>query len=313
MRYAWIILSVLLVPSLVRAQCNECTPRADRSPRPFGFNPQVVCLPTNKDTSFVVYFSFPDSSRSGGTLIYPNYAVWVDSLRLVLGLFTNRDGSPFAYNSSNPAQGGIRFHQMHRRKQYSSNAADQANFVVYQNPGGAPGATPPIGCAQICVKTGATSGQDTLRVKVRAFVPNPLAGDAPNKDTTNLAPIFAGTRSYLDTFFNYIIFVGVNPPDPGLCAMREFSASLARAPESIRHFTLAPNPAIGETQAFFSVTMPGKLTLRVVNAAGQEVYVYTNEFPVGEHTHALRLPAGFYMVFIEDRQGALMQRLVIAE
>lgn len=304
---------MVLVPSIVKAQCTQCTPRADRSPRPFGFNPQVVCLPTDKDTSFTVYFTFPDSTRSGGNLVYPNYAVWVDSLRLLRGLLTRPNGSPFGYDAANPEQGAIRFDQPHRLKAYSSNPSDRANFVVYRNPGGAAGGTPPIGCAQICIKTGATAGRDTLRVKVRVFVPNPIAGDAIDKDTTNLAPIFAGRPTYLDTFFNYIIFVGVTPPDAGLCVTRTFPTSLDRAPESIRSFTLAPNPAVGETQASFSVTMPGRVTLRVVNTAGQEVYAYTNEFPAGDHTHTLRLPAGFYMVFIEDKQGALMQRLVIAE
>lgn len=313
MRYASLILSVVLAPSLLKAQCTQCTPQANFSPRPFGFNPRVVCLPTNKDTSFTVYFTFPDSVRSGGTLLYPNYAVWVDSLRLLQGLLTHSNGSPFGYNAANPDQGTIRFDQPHRYKSYSPNPADKANFVVYRNPGGTPGATPPSGCARICIKTGSTPGRDTLRVKVRVFVPNPLAGDAPDKDTSNLVTTFGGRATYLDTFFNYVVFVGVTPSDANLCVTREFAASLARAPESIRSFMLAPNPAIGETQASFSVTMPGRVTLRVVNAAGQEVYAYTNEFPVGDHTHTLRLPAGFYMVFIEDEQGALMQRLVIAE
>ncbi|GIV25934.1 MAG: hypothetical protein KatS3mg026_1626 [Bacteroidia bacterium] len=81
---------------------------------------------------------------------------------------------------------------MHRYKQYASNPDRYANFVVYRNPGGAAGGSPPIGCARVCVKGGPTAGSDTLRVRVRAFIPG--LGDGPNKDTTNLTPTTAGSR-----------------------------------------------------------------------------------------------------------------------
>jgi hypothetical protein len=87
MRY--IVLS-LIGAALVYGQCNQCTPDPAQSPRPFGFNPSVLRLPPAKDTSLTIYFTFPDQVQQGSLTVYPNYAIWVDSLRLDQGLITTR-------------------------------------------------------------------------------------------------------------------------------------------------------------------------------------------------------------------------------
>ena len=116
----------LIGVALVYGQCNQCTPDGTQSPRPYGFNPSILRLPPEKDTSLVIYFTFPDSTttRVSGQSVtfYPNYAIWVDSLQLDRGLITDQNGDPFAYKASNPSAGPIHFDQMHRYKQWGSGA-----------------------------------------------------------------------------------------------------------------------------------------------------------------------------------------------
>lgn len=284
----------------LHAQCLACTPDSDQSPRPFGFNPPELVLPPNKDTTLVIYFTFPDSITRPPT-VYPNYAIWVDSLRLDVGLVTSRNGSPFAYNTSDPAAGAIHFDQMHRFKSYDPNDPNKkANFVVYQNPGGTPGATPPIGCARVCLKSGAQEGSDTLRVKVRVFVP--ALGDGANKDTTNLAPSLLGSPSFLDTTFRYRVRVVSDP-----------SLSIVSRHSSVSRLSVAPNPAWGPAEVRFTLTHATKLSIRAFSLDGREVYSSSQLYEAGDHVYVLHLPAGMYVVSLEDGKSRLTHRLVILE
>ncbi len=286
--------------ALLYGQCNQCTPDASQSPLPYGFRPDPLQLPPGIDTSLVIYFTFPDTARASGNLVTPNYAIWVDSLRLDVGLITEQDGSPFAYDVSNPSAGPMHFDQLHRYKQWRTNPVQYANFIVYQNPGGTAGRTPPIGCARVCIRTSSTVGSDTLRVKVRVFVTS--LTDAANKDTTNLMPVLLGQPAYLDTVFRYAIVISNAP------------ASLPSVQGVLSHLRVVPNPAYGEATLKYEVLKPTELTLRVYSVDGREVFVQHLGMQVpGSHEEILRLSAGYYHVVLQTPAGATSTRLTVVE
>jgi hypothetical protein len=295
MRY--IVLS-LIGAALVYGQCNQCMPDSARSPRPYGFNPDPLRLPPNKDTSLTIYFTFPDQVQQGSLTVYPNYAIWVDSLRLDRGLITTQSGDTFAYNASNPEAGPIHFDQMHRYKQWGSGATDYANFVVYQNPGtsaGPAGQTPPIGCARVCIRTSPNEGNDTLRVKVRVFV-NTL-GDVDNKDTTNIR----GNLGRVDTTFRYAIVISR-------------SSSLSRGLTNVYDLRIQPNPAYQE--AILSYTLPNAMAVSLSVYALDGRKVLSRDLglkPAGTHQETLRLPAGQYFIRLETLYGFSTTRLTVIE
>jgi len=285
-------------PVVVRGLCNRCAPNAANSPFPHGFRPDPLQLPPSIDTSLVIYFTFPDSLIRGGITLYPNYAIWVDSLRLDRGLITDQYGNPFAYNASNPAAGSIRFDQMHRYKQWGSGPTDYANFVIYQNPGtsaGPAGGTPPIGCARLCIRTSSNEGSDTLRVKVRVFV-NALR-DVDNKDTTNIGGIFGKG----DTTFRYAIVIST-------------SSSLSRGLTNAYDLRIQPNPAYQE--AILSYTLPNAMAVSLSVYALDGRKVLSRDLglkPAGTHQETLRLPAGQYLIRLETLYGFSTTRLTVIE
>jgi hypothetical protein len=295
MRY--VVLS-LIGAALVYGQCNQCMPNSAQSPRPYGFNPDPLRLPPNKDTSLTIYFTFPDQVLQGSLTVYPNYAIWVDSLRLDQGRITTQGGGTFAYNASDPSAGPIIFDQLHRYKQWGSEATDYANFVVYQNPGisaGPAGQTPPIGCARVCIRTSSNEGNDTLRVKVRVFV-NAL-GDVDNKDTTNIR----GSLGRVDTTFRYAIVISR-------------SSSLSRGLTNVYDFRIQPNPAYQE--AILSYTLPNAMAVSLSVYALDGRKVLSRDLglkPAGTHQETLRLPAGQYLIRLETLYGFSMTRLTVIE
>ena len=296
MRY--VVLS-LIGAALVYGQCNQCTPDPAQSPRPYGFNPDPLQLPPGIDTSLTIYFTFPDDAQVeafGGTLtVYPNYAIWVDSLRLDRGLITAQGGGRFAYNASDPEAGPIHFDQRHRYKQWGDGAMDYANFVVYQNPGGTPGQTPPFGCARVCISTSRDEGNDTLRVKVRAFV-NVLA-DGDNKDTNNIR----GSLGRVDTTFRYAIVISR-------------SSSLSRGLTNVYDLRIHPNPAYQE--AILSYTLPNAMAVSLSVYALDGRKVLSRDLglkPAGTHQETLRLPAGQYLIRLETLYGFSTTRLTVIE
>lgn len=292
MRY--VVLS-LIGAALVYGQCNQCTPDSARSPRPFGFNPDPLRLPPGIDTSLTIYFTFPDQVQQGALTVYPNYAIWVDSLRLDQGRITTQGGGTFAYNASNPSAGPIIFDQLHRYKQWGSGATDYANFVVYQNPGGTAGQTPPIGCAHVCISTSPNEGNDTLRVKVRAFVN--VLGDGVNKDTANII----GNLGRVDTTFRYAIVISR-------------SSSLSRGLTNVYDLRIQPNPAYQE--AILSYTLPNAMAVSLSVYALDGRKVLSRDLglkPAGTHQETLRLPAGQYLIRLETLYGFSTTRLTVIE
>jgi hypothetical protein len=302
MRY--VVLSLIGAALVYGQQCNQCTPNPAQSPTPYGFNPSVLRLPPNKDTSLVIYFTFPDSVRQGNSRFHPNYAIWVDSLRLDRGLITAQDGDTFAYNASNPAAGPIHFDQMHRYKQWGSGATDYANFVVYRNPGtptgGQLGSTPPIGCARVCIRTSSNEGNDTLRVKVRVFIPT--LGDPDNKDTTSLRPVLLNNNAWLDTVFRYPVVISSAPSSLG----REMSAMYAFRPVS--------NPAYREAVVTYTLPQPMAVRLRAYTLDGREVLLRDLGLqPAGTFQETLSLPAGQYFLRLETPYSLSTTRLTVIE
>ena len=300
MRY--VVIS-LIGAALVYGQCNQCTPDSARSPRPFGFNPDPLWLPPNKDTSLTIYFTFPDSVPYGSLTVYPNYAIWVDSLRLDRGRITTQGGGTFAYNASDPSAGPIIFDQPHRYKQWGSGAMDYANFVVYQNPGtplgGQLGSTPPFGCARVCIRTSSTEGRDTLRVKVRAFIPALGDGD---KDTTNLRPVLLGRNAWLDTVFRYAVVISSEP------------ASLGRGMSAMYAFRPVSNPAYREAVVTYTLHQPMAVRLRAYTLDGREVLLRDLGLqPAGTFQETLNLPAGQYFLRLETPYGLSTTRLTVIE
>jgi hypothetical protein len=252
----------------------------------------------------VIYFTFPDSVRQGSFLLFPNYAIWVDSLRLDRGLITTQDGDTFAYNASNPAAGPIHFDQMHRYKQWGSEPTDYANFVVYQNPGtppgGQPGSTPPIGCARVCIRTSSTEGSDTLRVKVRVFIPT--LGDGDNKDTSNLRPVLLGNNAWLDTVFRYAVVISSAP------------ASLGRGMSAVYAFRPVSNPVYREAVVTYTLPQPMAVRLRAYTLDGREVLLRDLGLqPAGTFQETLNLPAGQYFLRLETPYGLSATRLTVIE
>lgn len=301
MRY---VVVSLIGAALVYGQCNQCTPDPAQSPRPFGFNPDPLWLPPNKDTSLVIYFTFPDSVRQGGSRFHPNYAIWVDSLRLDRGLITTQSGDTFAYNASNPSAGPIIFDQLHRYKQWGSGATDYANFVVYRNPGTPPGgqlgSTPPFGCARVCIRTSSTEGSDTLRVKVRVFIPT--LGDPDGKDTTNLSPVLLGNNAWLDTVFRYAVVISSAP------------ASLGRGTSAMYAFRPVSNPAYREAVVTYTLPQPMAVRLRAYTLDGREVLLRDLGLqPAGTFQETLNLPAGQYFLRLEAPYGLSTTRLTVIE
>jgi hypothetical protein len=80
-------LLVVLVVGLygLYAQCMNCT--ISGSPiLPWGFDPSSITLTVGQDTEVVIQFTLPDTVKQFGTDLYPNYAIYVDSLRMAGGL-----------------------------------------------------------------------------------------------------------------------------------------------------------------------------------------------------------------------------------
>ena len=292
-------------PVVVRGgRCNRCAPNPANSPFPYGFSPDPLYLPPGIDTSLTIYFTFSDQVQQGALTVYPNYAIWVDSLRLDQGLIIDQSGNPFVYNASNPAAGSIHFDQLHRYKQWGSGATDYANFVVYQNPGtppgGQPGSTPPIGCARVCIRTSSTTGSDTLRMKVRAFVP--ATGDGDNKDTTNLRPTLFGLNAWFDTTFRYAVVISSLPTALG----REMGAMYA--------FRSVSNPAYREAVVTYTLYQPMAVRLRAYTLDGREVLLRDLGLQsAGTFQETLNLPAGQYFLRLETPYGLSTTRLTVIE
>lgn len=249
--------------------------------------------------------------------LYPNYAIYVDSLRMAGGtqyvVLKGTSNTPVGYNSTSPANGALRFDQDYRYKQVS--ASSHANVVVYRNSSpseagvGSGQLSPPRGCVRACIKgvNPTPSGQgDSLIIWLRAFVaPNSVGfsggSDISNKDTTDLMPMAFGQPLYSDVVTAYGPVYVVS------------GTTLLTKPLS-DGFLHSPNPSWGAVTLSYQLNYPVPVAISVYTPASQKVYEYqAGLLSVGAHTHLLDLPAGIYLVQVQAGAETAQARLVVIE
>lgn len=316
MRVVGLPLLIGLVAHLyAQSGCGPCTVNNTLAPRTF--DPPYLEIREGVDTVVVIQFALPETVSAPSPLnyIYPNFAIYVDSLRLDGGnTYVSLAGDPNtapSYNSTNPAAGALRFDQDHRYKQVRSSAPTHDNVVVYRNPGGGSPSnpTPPRGCVRACIRGIAPtpSGQDdTLRILLRGFVdPNTIdlftgsSSDINNKDTTDLIPNLFGQPLYSDAWTAYAVRVLANP-----------SAAIIRS--VLSGLSVQPNPAWGQAELSYTLHRPATVQLRILSLSGQEILreVLPNR-SAGTSTYALSLPAGIYLIELQAGAEKLQQKLVV--
>ncbi len=296
------------------AQCANCTISGDPI-LPRGFNPSSITLTVGRDTEVVIQFTLPDTVQRFGLALYPNYAVYVDSLRMAGGnTYVVVKGT--ASTAVSYANGAFGFDQAPRYKQVESGA--YAWVVVYRNPSpseagvssGQP--SPPRGCVRACIKgtqpTPAGTG-DSLYIVLRAFVdPNsvsfsipPSSSDISEKDTTDLMPTRSGIPLYLDVPLYY-----------GPVIVQSRPAAIESAVQG--GIVLSPNPTWGVAMVRFTTTYSVPVRVRALDASGRVVHERDMGvlFP-GEHTADLQLPAGIYIVELLAGKESYKARLVVLE
>ncbi len=289
------------------AQCASCT--VSGSPiLPRGFDPSSITLTVGRDTEVVIQFTLPDTVQQSGFTLYPNYAIYLDSLRMAGGntyvVVKGTTSTPVSY-----ANGAFAFDEAPRYKQVRSGV--YARVVVYRNPspseaGASSGdPSPPQGCVRACIKgvqpTPAGTG-DSLYIVLRAFVPTSAIGnDASNKDTTNLMPTLGPQALYSDVSLYY-----------GPVIVQSGSVAIESA--VVGGIVLSPNPTWGVATVRFTTTYSVPVTVRAWDASGRVVHERDMGvlFP-GEHTADLQLPAGIYIVELLAGKESYKARLVVLE
>jgi hypothetical protein len=300
---------VVLVVGLygLYAQCANCTV-SGQPILPRGFDPSSITLTVGRDTEVVIQFTLPDTVQQGGFTLYPNYAIYVDSLRMAGGnsyvVVKGTTSTPVSYGN-----GALVFDQAPRYKQVRSGV--YAWVVVYRNPSpseaGVPSGqlSPPRGCVRACIKgvqsTPAGTG-DSLYIVLRAFVPTSAIGnDAGTKDTTNLMPTFGPQSLYSDVPLYY-----------GPVIVQSGSTAIESAVRG--GIVLSPNPTWGVAMVRFTTTYSVPVRVRALDASGRVVHERDMGvlFP-GEHTADLQLPAGIYIVELLAGKESYKARLVVLE
>ncbi|MCS7163068.1 MAG: T9SS type A sorting domain-containing protein [Bacteroidia bacterium] len=322
-----------LLGSLLRlyaqSGCSNCT--ASNSLAPRSFDPPLLVLTAGRDTEVVIQFALPETVRvslefGGQTFsvdLYPNFAAFVDSLRMKGGTqYVALRGQPnvaVGYNAANPSAGALHFDQAHRYKQVESSPDRYANVVVYQNPGGGSpqNPTPPRGCVRACVRGVNPTPQnqpDTLLIYLRGFVdpatvqfsplnnPPITATDGDNKDTTNLMPTIQGFSAWRDTWTGYPVEVRAASSSSSLHA-------------ALGTLTLSPNPAWGRAELRFDLLYAASVEVEVSTLLGQRVlHHWLGNLRPGSYTVPLALSSGVYLVQL-TLDGTLLppQKLLIVE
>ncbi|MCX7606628.1 MAG: T9SS type A sorting domain-containing protein [Bacteroidia bacterium] len=293
-------------------QCNLCPVSNNLPPRTF--DPAFLVIEAGRDTDVVIQFALPETVSAPAPInyVYPNFAIYVDSLRMDGGnTYVSLAGNPSiapAYNTSNPAAGAMRFDQNHRYKQVRSSSPTHDNVVVYRNPGGGgpSNPTPPRGCVRACIRgITPTPTADTLRIYLRGFVdPNSIniftgaSNDINNKDTSNLMPNLAGQPLYSDTWTSYAVVV--RSPVTGVSY------------QALTSLQAYPNPTWGPVTVHYSLSRPANLTLTVLSLSGQQIlHEKVGIRPAGENQFSLSLPPGIYLIELHGEGETLRGRVVV--
>jgi len=307
-----LVVLVVGVYGLYAQQCGSCG--VSGSPiLPQGFDPSSITLTVGQDTEVVIQFTLPDMAQQVGLTLYPNYAIYVDSLRMAGGdNYVVVQGT--ASTEVSYANGAFAFDQAPRYKQVRS-GAPPAQVVVYRNPSpseagvssGDP--SPPRGCVRACIKgrqpTLAGTG-DSLYILLRAFIdpssifPSPT--DISGKDTSDLMPTLFGQQPlYSDVSLYY-----------GPVIVRSRSTAIESAVRG--GIVLSPNPTWGVAMVRFTTTYSVPVRVRALDASGRVVHERDMGvlFP-GEHTADLQLPAGIYIVELLAGKESYKARLVVLE
>ena len=309
-------LLVVLVVGLygLYAQCMNCA--ISGSPiLPQGFNPSSITLTAGQDTEVVIQFTLPDTVQQLGLALYPNYAIYVDSLQMAGGntyvVVQGTASTPVSY-----ANGAFGFDQAPRYKEVQSGVF--AWVVVHRNPSPSEAGvssgqlSPPRGCVRACIKgiqpTPAGTG-DSLYIVLRAFIdqnsislfPSPSSTDISNKDTADLMPTFFGQPLYSDVPLYY-----------GPVIVQSSSTAIESAVRG--GIVLSPNPTWGVAMVRFTTTYSVPVRVRALDVSGRVVHERDMGvlFP-GEHTADLQLPAGIYIVELLAGKESYKARLVVLE
>jgi len=302
-------------------QCANCT--VSGSPiLPRGFDPASITLEVGRDTEVVVQFTLPDtviqyiSFFNSNYTLYPNYAIYVDSLRMAGGSYyvvvrgTNSD--PVTYGN-----GALAFDQAPRYKQVGSqnNNPIYANVVVYRNPSPSEAGvsqgqlSPPRGCVRAClrgVNPTPTGEGDSLYIFLRAFIANnsfsglpPTSTDANQKDTTDLMPSYFGNPLYSDVALYY-----------GPIFVRSVAGAIESAVRG--GVQVSPNPAWGVAEVRFTTNYPVPVVARAIDMSGRVVGEQDLGVMLpGEHAAELRLPAGIYLIELLAGKERHKARLIV--
>lgn len=314
-------LLVVLVVGLygLYAQCTNCA--VSGSPTlPRGFDPSSITLTVGQDTEVVIQFTLPDTVKQLGTDLYPNYAIYVDSLRMAGGatyvVVKGTTSTPVSY-----ANGAFGFDQAPRYKQVRSGVT--AQVVVYRNPSPSEAGvssgqlSPPRGCVRACIKgvqpTPVGTG-DSLYIALRAFIDSNsisigftgvTSQDISNKDTANLMPTKNVFGNSVDIYSDVSLYYGP-----------VYVVGTSTAIESALQggIVLSPNPTWGVAMVRFTTTYSVPVRVRALDASGRVVHERDMGvlFP-GEHTADLQLPAGIYIVELLAGKESYKARLVVLE
>lgn len=292
-------------------QCANC-PVSGSPVLPRGFDPASITLEVGRDTEVIVQFTLPDTVQRGNSTLYPNYAIYVDSLRMASGnsyvVVKGTTTTPVSYGN-----GALGFDQAPRYKQVGSGTS--ASVVVYRNPSpseagvssGQP--SPPRGCVRACLRgvspTPAGDG-DSLYIVLRAFIasstvnPFTLQGsDDSNKDTTNLMPDLFGFPLYSDVSLHY-----------GPVFVRSVPSGMESAVRG--GVQVSPNPACGVAEVRFTTNYSVPVVVRAIDMSGRVVGEQNLGVVLpGEHAAELRLPAGMYLIELLAGKERHKTRLIV--
>jgi hypothetical protein len=184
------------------------------------------------------------------------------------------------------------------------------------------------GCVRVQFTGDTVNGTGWQNMNLLIYEDNPLScgrclrRSVNRKVHTHIFPVQAGRKYYVVLESNWgegtsgcddFLGLTISAPDSALCAL----ASLPLAAQGVREFTVYPNPASDVIQVRAAGLEGGRAAaLRVRDGLGRSL-IEVQTFPTheGEISYTLgiaQLPAGFYIVEIQQGESYARQRLTIA-